>query len=199
MPSRYALYVLGLMVGINLLNYMDRWVGSAVAPLIQAEFALNDFSIGLLGSAFTLVYALGALPFGLWADRGVRRNVIGTGVAVWSLATLVTGLTANFAQLFATRAALGIGEASYYPAGTSLLGDYFPRHLRGRVMSIWSAGSAIGIALGFAGGGLIAASFGWRAAFFASAAPGVVFAILAFRLREPLRGSAEEHGPRLQR
>ena len=64
--------------------------GSAVAPLIQAEFALNDFSIGLLGSAFTLVYALGALPFGLWADRGVRRTVIGTGVAVWSVATLLT-------------------------------------------------------------------------------------------------------------
>ena len=199
MPSRYALYVLGLMVGINLLNYMDRWVGSAVAPLIQAEFDLSDFSIGLLGSAFTLVYALAALPFGLWADRGRRNVVLGAGVLIWSLATLLTGLTRNFAQLFATRAVLGIGEASYFPAGTSLLGDYFPRHLRGRVMSIWSAGSAMGIALGFAGGGLIAASFGWRAAFFASAAPGVAFAILAFRLREPLRGSAEERGPRLER
>ncbi len=199
MPARYALYVLGLMVGINLLNYMDRWVGSAVAPLIQAEFDLSDFSIGLLGSAFTLVYALAALPFGLWADRGRRNVVLGAGVLIWSLATLLTGLTRNFAQLFATRAVLGIGEASYFPAGTSLLGDYFPRHLRGRVMSIWSAGSAIGIALGFAGGGLIAASLGWRAAFFASAVPGVVFAILAFRLREPLRGSAEERGPRLER
>ena len=199
MPPRYALYVLGLMVGINLLNYMDRWVGSAVAPLIQAEFDLSDFSVGLLGSAFTLVYALAALPFGLWADRGSRRVVLGAGVLIWSLATLLTGLTRNFGQLFATRAVLGIGEASYFPAGTSLLGDFFPRHLRGRVMSIWSAGSAIGIALGFAGGGLVAASLGWRTAFFASAVPGVVFAILAFRLREPLRGSAEEHGPRLER
>ena len=106
MPTRYAAYVLALMVGINFLNYMDRWVGSAVAPLIQAEFDLSDFSIGLLGSAFTLVYALSALPFGLWADRGVRRTVIGSGVAIWSVATLVTGLTTNFAQLFATRAAL---------------------------------------------------------------------------------------------
>jgi MFS family permease len=178
---------------------MDRWVGSAVAPLIQAEFDLSDFSIGLLGSAFTLVYALAALPFGLWADRGPRRVVLGAGVLIWSLATLLTGLTRNFGQLFTTRAVLGIGEASYFPAGTSLLGDYFPRHLRGRVMSIWSAGSAIGIALGFAGGALIAASFGWRAAFFASALPGVLFAILAFRLREPLRGSAEARGPRLER
>jgi MFS transporter, Spinster family, sphingosine-1-phosphate transporter len=187
------------MVGINLLNYMDRWVGSAVAPLIQAEFQLSDFSVGLLGSAFTLVYAIGALPFGLWADRGSRRVILATGVAVWSAATLLTGLTRNYAQLFLTRAILGIGEASYYPAGTSLLGDYFPRQMRGRVMSVWSAGTAIGIAAGFAGGGLIAAQYGWRAAFYATAAPGLVFAALAFRLREPLRGSAEAHGARLAR
>src|SRR5258708_8465042 len=171
MPSRYALYVLGLMVGINLVNYMDRWVGSAVAPLIQVEFELSDFSVGLLGSAFTLVYALAALPFGLWADRGSRRVVLGAGVLIWSLATLLTGLTRNFGQLFATRAVLGIGEASYYPAGTSLLGDYFPRRLRGRVMSTWSAGAAFGSALGFAGRALLAASFGWRAACCAHAAP----------------------------
>jgi MFS transporter, Spinster family, sphingosine-1-phosphate transporter len=198
MPNRYAIYVLALMFGINFLNYLDRWVGSAVAPLIQAEFGLSDFNVGLLGSAFTLVYALGALPFGLWADRGTRKKVIGVGVAIWSAATLFTGLTANFVQLFVTRAVLGIGEASYYPAGTSLLGDFFPRQLRGRVMSIWSAGTALGIAAGFAGGGIIAARFGWRSAFFATAVPGLLFAILAFRLREPLRGAAEAEGPRLR-
>jgi MFS family permease len=193
--SRYRFYVLGLMVGIALLNYMDRWVGSAVAPLIQAEFDLNDFSIGLLGSAFTLIYALAALPFGMWADRGVRKTVIGTGVAIWSMATLLTGLSTTYVQLFVTRAVLGIGEASYFPAGTSLLGDYFPRQERGRANSIWIAGTAIGIAVGFAGGGLIAAAYGWRAAFFVTAAPGLVFAILAFRLREPLRGAAESVAP----
>jgi MFS family permease len=198
MPKRYAIYVLCLMFGINFLNYMDRWVGSAVAPLIQSEFVLSDFSVGLLGSAFTLVYALAALPFGLWADRGSRRVVIGTGVALWSVATLVTGFTTNFLQLFATRAVLGIGEASYFPAGTSLLGDFFPRRLRGRVMSIWSAGSAFGIAAGFAGGGLLAARFGWRPAFFVTALPGLVLAILAFRIREPLRGAAEPEGPLLE-
>jgi MFS transporter, Spinster family, sphingosine-1-phosphate transporter len=199
MSSRYAIYVLALMFGINFLNYMDRWVGSAVAPLIQSEFGLSDFSVGLLGSAFTLVYALGALPFGLWADRGVRKTVIGTGVAVWSAATLLTGFTTNFAQLVVTRAILGVGEASYYPASTSLLGDYFQRHLRGRVMAVWSAGTAFGIAAGFAGGGLLAARYGWRPAFFCTAAPGLLFAFLAFRLREPTRGSAEAQGPRLQR
>ena len=186
-----------MLFGINFLNYMDRWVGSAVAPLIQAEFGLSDFNIGLLGSAFTLVYALAALPFGLWADRGSRRAVIGAGVAIWSVATWLTGLTSSFVQLFVTRAVLGIGEASYYPAATSLLGDLFPRPVRGRIMSIWSVGSAFGIAAGFAGGALLASRFGWRPAFFVTAAPGLLLAILAFRMREPLRGSAEADGPRL--
>jgi len=94
---------------------------------------------------------------------------------------------------------LGIGEASYYPAATSLLGDFFPRKVRGRIMAIWSVGSAFGIAAGFAGGGLIAACFGWRPAFFVTAAPGLVLAFLAFRVREPLRGAAEAEGPRLAR
>jgi MFS family permease len=182
------------MVGINFLNYMDRWVASAAAPLIQKEFHLSDALVGLLASAFLLVYAFAALPFGYWADRGVRRTVVGVGVTIWSLATLLTGFAQNFFQLFLSRAVLGIGEASYYPAGTSLMSDYFPKGQRGRVMSIWGAGSTIGIAVGFAGGGYIAEKFGWRNAFFFAAVPGILFALLAFRMREPLRGSAEERG-----
>jgi MFS family permease len=186
------------MVGINFLNYMDRYVGAVVAPLIKKEFGLSDGEIGLLGSAFLLVYAIAAVPFGYWADRGVRRTVIGIGVLIWSVATLFTGFSRNFLQLFVSRAVLGIGEASYYPAGTSLMSDYFPKEQRGRVMSIWGAGSTLGIAVGFAGGGYIADKFGWRNAFFFAAIPGILFAILAFAMREPLRGSVEERGPALK-
>jgi MFS family permease len=182
------------MVGINFLNYMDRWVASAAAPLIQKEFHLRDALIGLLASAFLLVYAFAALPFGYWADRGVRKTVVGIGVTIWSVATLFTGFAQNFFQLFLSRAVLGIGEASYYPAGTSLMSDYFPKSQRGRVMSIWGAGSTIGIAVGFAGGGYVAEKFGWRDAFFFAAVPGILFALLAFGMREPLRGSVEERG-----
>jgi sugar phosphate permease len=183
------------MVGINFLNYMDRYVAAVASPLIQKEFNLNNADIGLLASAFLLVYAVAALPFGYWADRGVRRTVVGIGVTIWSLATLFTGFARNFFQLFLSRAILGIGEASYYPAGTSLLSDYFPKEQRARVMSIWGVGSTIGIAVGFAGGGYIADKFGWRNAFFFAAIPGILFALLAFGLREPLRGSVEERGP----
>src|SRR5205814_1642843 len=108
-----------------------------------------------------------------------------------------SGLVANYAQLFVTRAAVGVGEASYYPAGTSLMADYFPKETRGRAMSYWGAGTAVGIAVGFAGGGYIGQHFGWRTAFFFTAIPGLIFALLAFTLREPLRGAAESKGPQV--
>jgi MFS family permease len=187
------------MVGINFLNYMDRYVGAAASPLIQKEFHLSDSQVGLLGSAFLLVYAVAAVPFGYWADRGVRKTVVAAGVAIWSLATLFTGFARSFPQLFVSRAVLGIGEAGYYPAGTSLLSDYFPKEQRGRTMSIWGAGSTFGIAVGFAGGGYVAEKFGWRSAFFFAAVPGILFALLAFGLREPLRGSAEKLGRAVER
>ena len=92
---------------------------------------------------------------------------------------LFSGFARNYGQLFISRAILGIGEASYYPAGTSLLSDYFPKNQRGRVMSIWGAGSTIGIAVSFAGGGYIADKFGWRDVFFFAAVPGILCALLA--------------------
>jgi MFS family permease len=187
------------MVGINFLNFMDRYVGAAASPLIQKEFHLSDTRVGLLGSAFLLVYAVAAVPFGYWADRGVRKTVVAAGVAIWSIATLFTGFARSFPQLFVSRAFLGIGEASYYPAGTSLLSDYFPKEQRARTMSIWGAGSTFGIAVGFAGGGYIAEKFGWRSAFFFAAVPGILFALLAFSLREPLRGSAESIGHAMEK
>ena len=198
MPRGYARYVFGVMVGINFLNYLDRYILPAVSTKIQAEFHLSDSQVGLLGSAFLLVYAVATIPFGVWADRGVRKTVVGIGVTIWSLATLFTGVARSYAQLFAARAVLGIGEASYYPAGTALLGDYFKKEGRARAMSIWAAGTAVGIAVGFAGGGIVASLFGWRVAFYMTAVPGLVFAILAFGMREPLRGAAEAKGPQTQ-
>ena len=184
------------MFGINLFNYLDRYVAASVAPMVKRELNLTDSEIGLFGTAFLLVYAIAAVPFGYWGDRGVRKDVIAVGVAIWSVATLLTGFARNYFQLFLSRAVVGIGEASYYPAGTSLMSDYFPKEQRSRVMSIWGAGSTVGIALGFAGGGYLADKFGWRAVFFIAGGPGLLFALLAYRMREPLRG-AVERGPSL--
>src|SRR6266516_5220603 len=99
------------MVGINLLNYLDRYVAAAVAPQVQDELPLSNSEVGLFGTAFLLVYAIAAIPFGYWGDRGVRKTVIGVGVTIWSLATLLTGFSRNYVQLFLSRAVVGIGEA----------------------------------------------------------------------------------------
>lgn len=198
LPRGYPRYVLGVMVAITFLNYVDRYVLPAVAIPIEREFHLNDAQFGALTTAFLLVYAIAAVPFGIWGDRGIRRTVIGVGVTIWSVATLFTGLARSFAQLFAARALLGIGEAGYFPAGTSLLADYFPPLSRGRAMSVWSAGSFLGIAIGFAGGGIIASRYGWRVAFYLTAIPGLICGLLAFRLREPVRGAAEASGRQAQ-
>ena len=194
MVRGYARYVLGLMVAINLLNYMDRWVAASAGPSIEKDLGISDPQFGLLGTAFLFVYAIAALPFGYWGDRGTRKNVIAVGVAIWSVATLFTGFARTFAQLFVSRAVVGIGEASYYPAGTSLLSDYFPKEQRSRVAAIWGAGSTVGIAIGFAGGGFIAEKFGWPKAFFVAAIPGLLLAVLAYQLKEPLRGAVEHSG-----
>src|SRR6266516_4539386 len=111
----YARYVLALMFGINLFNYLDRYVAASVAPMVQKELHLTDSQIGLFGTAFLLVYAIAAVPFGYWADRGVRKDVIAIGVAIWSVATFFTGFARTYMQLFLSRAIVGIGEAGYYP------------------------------------------------------------------------------------
>src|ERR1051326_2908010 len=194
MTRGYARYVLGVMLAINFLNYMDRYVPAGASPLIQKEFHLDDTQVGLIGSAFLIVYALSAVPFGYWADRGVRKVVIGGRVPVWSFATLLPATAQNLATFVLTRSAVGIGEAAYFPAGTSLMSDYFPKHERGRVMSVWGIGSSVGVAGGFAGGGIIAEKLGWRNAFLFAAIPGLICALLAFTMREPLRGSVETVG-----
>lgn len=79
------------MLVLNLHNYMDRWMLPAVAPKIKAEFGIGDRALGALGIAFILVYGLTGLPFGLWADRGVRKNVVAVRVGIWRIATLLSG------------------------------------------------------------------------------------------------------------
>ncbi len=184
--ARFAFTVL---LVINVLNYADRYVLSAVLPKMQLELHLNDLEAGLLGSSFLIVYALATLPLGVWGDRSVRKNIVSVCVAIWSVATVLAGLARNFAQLFTVRSVLGIGEAGYAPASLSLLGDYFPKAHRGRVLSYWSMGTLLGAAIGFTIGGVIAEQLGWRWAFYVVGLPGLLCAFLAWRMAEPARGA----------
>jgi MFS family permease len=193
--GRYASYIFWLMFIINFLNYLDRWIFTGLSPIIQKDLHLSDFQIGLLSSAFLLVYTIVALPLGFLADRIARKTIVALGVAVWSVATALTGLAGNFAILLTVRTFLGIGEGSYYPAGTPMLAAYYSPSRRATIIARWSVGALIGAAAGF----LLAAGFSspnaWRYAFFFTGVPGLLFAFLIWRTREKTR---HEDDPRAE-
>src|SRR5690242_16805750 len=155
--ARSARYIFWLMTIFAFLNYVDRYVFLGLSPVIQKDVGLNDFQIGLLGSSsFLIVYTIFALPLGLLADRISRKVIVSLGVAVWSVATIFTGLAGTFYTLAAARGLLGIGEASYFPAGTPLLSAHFPPAQRAKVFARWGAGALVGVAVGFLMAGIFA-------------------------------------------
>ena len=195
-PIQSAAVVFWLMFAINAVNYLDRFLAVAVGPTLKAEFHLADGTIGALSSAFLLIYTVGALPLGLLADRVSRARVVAAGVALWSVASTATAFTRGFGGLAATRAGVGIGEASYYPAGTALLSAYFPVKARAKVMSRWGAGQLVGIALAFGVSGLLAhwlgAAHAWRTAFLLTGPPGLLLAALMWLVADTPPGGATE-------
>ena len=184
---------LAILAFINLFNYLDRYLVSAlVESLKHSELALSDTQAGSLMSGFLIVFALIAPIFGALGDRMSRPRLIAFGVACWSIATALSGLAWNFTSLFVARASVGVGEAAYVTIGPSLLSDYFPRGQRGRVMAIFFCAIPVGSALGYVVGGLMDVHFGWRMAFFVAGVPGLVLALLCLGLRDPPRGGQDE-------
>ena len=180
---------LAILAFINLFNYLDRYVVSAlVESLRRSPLALDDTQAGALMSGFLIVFALIAPIFGALGDRRSRPRLIAFGVACWSVATALSGLAWSFAALFAARASVGVGEAAYVTVGPSLLSDYFPRNQRGRVMAIFFCAIPVGTALGYVVGGFMDAHFGWRMAFFVAGIPGIILALLCLGLDDPPRG-----------
>ncbi len=176
-----SMAIFWLLTGVNFLNYLDRIVFVAVGPELKHDFNLNDAQIGITASAFLLIYTLTALPMGLLADRVSRTRIIAVGIALWSLATGYTAISHTFAELFIGRAILGIGEASYLPAGAALLVAYFPMAKRAQILSRWGASTLVGAAVGFVLGGVIAQHFSWRWAFVICGPPGLILAWLIWR------------------
>ncbi len=192
-----ASLVLAVLSFINLFNYLDRYVVSAlVESLKHSELKLSDAELGSLMSGFLIVFTLVAPIFGALGDRLSRPRLIAFGVACWSVATALSGFAGSFLALFAARASVGIGEAAYVTIAPSLLSDYFPRSQRGRVMAIFFCAIPVGSALGYVVGGLIDAHFGWRMAFFVAGVPGLILALLCLGVRDPPRGSQDAHSPK---
>jgi MFS transporter, Spinster family, sphingosine-1-phosphate transporter len=188
---RPALIALGVLTTINLLNYLDRYLVPPLVPDLERALGISHGQAGWLWPAFMLVYMIAAPVFGAWGDRGSRTRPIALGVAVWSVATVLSGLARSYPQLFASRALVGIGEAAYAAIAPALLADYFPAGARGRVYAVLNMALPVGAALGYVLGGFIGHHFGWRAAFFLCGAPGMLLAAVMLALPDPPRGAQD--------
>jgi len=187
----WPLLTLLTLTGINLFNYLDRQVLSAVLTPIKEEFQLTDGQLGSLATAFMLGYFLTAPLFGYLGDKFPRKWLIATGVVVWSLGTVLSGVAHGFWSLIAFRVIVGLGEASYGTISPGWIADLYPPARRNNALSIFYAAVPVGSALGYIAGGVIAVHYGWRAAFWAAGAAGLIFVAGLLALKEPERGAVD--------
>ena len=183
--------------------FIDRQIPSMLVEPIKQDFNLSDSQIALLGgAAFSIFYAIMALPIGYAVDRYKRTKVLGIGIFLWSLMTALAGLANSFGKLFGARIGVAVGEAVMAPVSVSLVSDSFPESKQGKPMGIITAGVYIGIGITLLGGGFLIdylTSLGgitlpligylkpWQATFMIVGIPGLVLALAAFYLKEPQR------------
>jgi len=190
--QRTAAFVgLGVLSLINLVNYLDRYILAGVMRKVQAEFTLTDAEGGSLATTFMLVYMFASPVGGYLGDRLPRRFLIGAAVAVWSVATIGSGLATTFVMLLVARALTGVGEAGYGTVAPSFISDLFDPRERSRWLSVFYTAMPLGAALGFILGGLMADRATWHHAFYAGGVPGLVLAVAVLFLKEPRRGAMD--------
>jgi MFS transporter, Spinster family, sphingosine-1-phosphate transporter len=184
-------WVLFILTGLNLFNYLDRFVLSAVVTPLQKDLGINDGQAGRLVTAFMIGYFVTSPVFGWLGDRWSRKWLIAVGIFVWSLGTILTGFAATFAMMVSFRVLVGLGEASYATISPSLISDSYGPAKRNNALTIFYVAIPVGAALGTMMGGIIAAKWGWRHAFIWAGAPGLLLALVLLPFAEPQRGQAE--------
>lgn len=203
--SAYSWYVLGVLVVVYILNFIDRQILSILAVDIKSDLALTDGQLGFLGgAAFAVFYALFGVPLGRLADRWHRVRLLTIGLVLWSTMTALSGFARNYLTLSLARMGVGVGEATASPTAYSLISDYFPSRQRATALAIYSSGLYLGggvsLLIGakisqvwdatYPGGGM-GGLVGWQAAFLAVGVPGLLLAVWVMSLREPERAPME--------
>lgn len=190
--SSAALGTFVLLIGLNLLNYIDRYILPGAQPLIQREYGWNDQQMGALTTALFVTYMLVAPLTGWLGDRFSRKPLIIAGAVLWSLATLFSAWVHDYWTLYIRHALVGVGEATFGIFAPAVLADFYPERERNRVLSIFYTAIPVGAALGYLAGGQLGTLWGWRQPFFLCAFPGLaIAAAYAWIGREPARGSSD--------
>lgn len=174
-------------------NFADRAVFAVLAQAMKQDLQLTDFQLGLAqGLAFAGLYSLLGIPFGWLSERYNRIGIVAVATTIWSCSTAFCGMVQNFWHLMLARAGVGLGEAGFVPATSSLVADHFPGTRRASAMSIVMLGTPVGTFVGSVIAGWAADQWTWRTAFYVLGLPGVVCALFIwFVLREPPRGLAD--------
>ena len=175
---------LALLCALLVLDFADRQVVVTAFPYLRAEFAVTEAQLGALVSAVSVVIALTALPIALVVDRWSRVRAIAIMGSLWSVATAACAFAPGYGALLAARLGIGVGQAGFGPAGSAVLGATYPPERRATVLGVFQMGAPIGVVTGSVVGSVVAAQWGWRAAFLVVALPGLVLALLALRLRD---------------
>jgi MFS transporter, Spinster family, sphingosine-1-phosphate transporter len=184
-------WLLFILSGLNLFNYLDRYVVNSVVEPMKLEFGLTDGQAGRINTAFMLGYFVTAPFFGYLGDRFSRKWLIAAGIFVWSLGTVLTGLANGFVMLLAFRMLVGFGEASYATISPSLISDAYGPGRRNNALTVFYVAIPIGASLGFLVGSQVSATWGWRYAFIGAGLPGLVLAMSLLPFREPERGRSD--------
>ncbi|MBO9514567.1 MAG: MFS transporter [Variovorax sp.] len=181
---RQAWFAFAMTLGLMMVDYIDRQVIVSLFPHLKQAWGLSDKQLGALVSAVSVTVAVGGIPIALIADRFSRVKSIVAMATIWSLASISCMFTRNFGQLLAARAAVGLGEAGYGSVGAALIASHFPARMRGALMAAFFSAASIGSVLGVMLGGVIAARWGWQAAFGVVGVPGLVLALLYIKVRD---------------
>jgi MFS family permease len=209
-PTVYAYFVLLVLCSASFINAVDRQILSILTQSIKAQFHFTDAQLGfLLGTAFSVFYAVVGIAMGRIADAVSRTRLMATGMTIWSMMTGLGATATNFPGLAATRIGVGVGEASANPCAHSLICDYFPRSRRSAALGCYNAGLFLGSAGALVIGGAILQNWGgfchvqnhwgcqlhgWQVVLLAAALPGLPLAALLLTLREPVRPGMEQIG-----
>ena len=172
------------------LNGADTGTISSTAGNLERAFHVGNTQIGLLLTVVGLVGAAFTIPAGVLADRTRRTWLLSGSIAIWAVATAVSGAATSYLWMLLARVALGVATATTGPVIASLTGDYFPAADRARMYGLILAGDLVGSGFGYLVSGDLSAVTTWRVAFWWLAVPSLALAWVVWRLPEPARGGA---------
>ncbi len=186
-----TVYPLVVLFGLNAVDELDRTAFGVLLPEIREDFGLDLQGVLTLVSIVYLCALLLQVPIAALADRTNRVRLSWIGAVAWGICSLLTGMAATLWMLGATRAGSAIGRAVVDPTHGSLLADYYPPEARAKVFSFHRAANAVGQFLGPVSAGFIAAATSWRWPFVIYTIPTAIFVVMAWRMKEPVRGAHE--------